>query len=278
MPASLLGPAGPAAERISGVIPDPREVLTRPASAPDVVVRYGPRNDQIADLRLPKSPGAPLVVVLHGGFWRNAWDRIHTRPMADGLVDAGFAVAIPEYARTGDGGGWPTTFDDVALAVHDLPAVIIAAVGDVVDPTRIVLAGHSAGGQLALWCASRRLPAGYVGVVALAPVADLAEAYRLGLDGGAVRELIGGGPDDLPDRYDQADPTRLPQPSLPVVAVHGTDDASVPSELSRRYAAHSGAALLLLDGIGHFELIDPRSAAWPMVLDAISGLATRPLR
>ena len=253
-----------------------RDVLTRPASAPDMVLRYGPRDDQVADVRLPTRTGAPLVVLLHGGFWRAAWDRTHTRPMADELAAAGFAVATPEYARTDGGGGWPTTFDDVALAVQVIPTRIAAAVGEAVDPAdRTVLVGHSAGGQLALWCASRPLPTDYAGVVALAPVADLTEADRLDLDTGAVRELLGAGPDEAPDRYAFADPCRLPAPPVPVVVVHGLDDTSVPPALSRRYATHAGAELRLLDGIGHFELIDPLSAAWPVVLDAIEGASTR---
>jgi acetyl esterase/lipase len=253
------------------VQPGSRDVLTRRASAPDVVLRYGPGKDHIADLRLPARSAAPLVVLLHGGFWRQAWDRTHLRPMADGLVAAGIAVAMPEYARTGGGGGWPTTFDGVASAVSALPTVIGSAVGDAVDTGgRITLAGHSAGGQLALWCASRALPTAYAGVIALAPVADLAEAYRLDLDAGAVRDLLGAGPDEAPDLYDQTDPCRLPPPTAPVVLLHGTDDASVPPELSRRYAAHSGASLRLIDGVGHFALIDPSSPAWPAVLDAIS--------
>lgn len=252
-----------------------RDVLTRPASPPDVVLRYGPRADQVADVRLPQRTTAPLVVLLHGGFWRAVWDRTHTRPMADALAAAGFAVATPEYARTGGGGGWPMTFDDVALAVQALPA-IVATVGMAVDPVAgTVLAGHSAGGQLALWCASRLLPVDYAGVVALAPVADLTEADRLDLDTGAVRELLGAGSDEAPDRFAYADPCRRPAPSVPVVVVHGLDDTTVPSSLSRRYATHAGAELHLLDGIGHFELIDPLSTAWPVVLDAIEKVARR---
>ncbi|HEY9377111.1 MAG TPA: alpha/beta hydrolase [Jiangellaceae bacterium] len=272
MPASLLGKSW----LIMGVVDDSREVLTRPAMPPDVILRYGPRDDQVVDVRLPRRTNAPLVVLLHGGFWRVAWDRVHLRPMADALATAGFAVAVPEYARTGGGGGWPVTFDDIALAVNVLPGLVAHTVGTAFDPTRIVLAGHSAGGQLALWCAGHGLPLEYVGVVALAPVADLAEAFRLDLDGGAVRELLGAGPDEVPDRYARTDPTRLPAPAVPVIVVHGSDDSAVPPQLSERYAMHTAAELRLLDGVGHFELIDPRSAAWPVVHDAIRGIAHRP--
>jgi acetyl esterase/lipase len=257
------------------VQPEQRDVLTRPASPPDLVLRYGGRDDQLVDLRLPQQTGAPLVILLHGGFWRVAWDRKHTRPMADGLAAAGFAVATPEYARTGDGGGWPSTFDDVAQAIAVLPALLTEAVGEAVDARTIVLAGHSAGGQLALWSASQGLAPEYLGVVALAPVADLTEAVRLDLDAGAVLVLLGGRPDQVPDLYERTDPCRLPPPSVPVVVVHGTEDAMVPPQLSRRYATYAGAHLRLLEGVGHFDLIDPRSAAWPAVPAAIESVARR---
>ena len=129
---------------------EPRAVLNRTGSPPDAEIRYGPGPGQIADLRLaPRRGRAALVVLLHGGFWRSEYDRTHVRPMADGLVAAGYAVATPEYSRTGAGGGWPSTFDDVGLAVRTLPDIV----GDSVDIGDVVLVGHSAGGPLALWCA-----------------------------------------------------------------------------------------------------------------------------
>jgi acetyl esterase/lipase len=249
---------------------DPREVLGRKASPPDAVVRYGDGAEQVADLRLPRRATGPLVVLLHGGFWRREYDRVHVRPMADGLVRAGYAVATPEYARTGAGGGWPSTFDDVALAVSRLPALIA---GTAAGTGPILLVGHSAGGQLALWSAATGLPPVYAGVLALAPVADLAEAFRLDLDGGAVADLLGGSPEEVPDRYAAADPCALPPAAIPVVLVHGSDDAQVPPDLSLRYAAHAPSAeLRILEGAEHFGLIDPLAAAWPAVIDAIRSV------
>jgi len=248
---------------------DPREVLNRTGSPPDAEIRYGPEPEQIADLRLPSRRG-PLaaVVLLHGGFWRSAYDRTHVRPMADGLVQAGYAVATPEYARTGARGGWPSTFDDVRLAVARLPELV----GDSVEIGDVVLVGHSAGGHLALWCAGLDLLDAYAGVVALAPVADLVAAFRLDLDGGAVRALLGGSPEQVPDRYDAADPSRLPVPTGRVVVLHGQEDAQVPVDGSVRYAARTSADLRVLPGVEHFGLIDPTSAAWPAVLTAVRSV------
>jgi acetyl esterase/lipase len=271
------------------------DILTRAARPPDQVLRYGPRHDQFADLRLPDwsetakkiSPGepeSPVVIFLHGGFWRAAYDRAHAGPLAQALAEAGFAVCAPEFRRTGEpGGGWPGTFDDVAAAVDALPAMVAEAAGGRAGPGRVVLAGHSAGGHLALWAAGRpRLPAGSpwhrdragaVGVVSLAGVCDLAAAARLRLGRGAAMDLMGGRPGKAADRYLAADPMGLVPTGLSVRLVHGAADDVVPARLSEDYAARAraagdDAACDLLDGCGHFEVIDPLSQAWPAVLAA----------
>ncbi len=266
-------------------MPDPRAVLTRPAPPPDVTVSYGGLPEQVADLRLPAAGPVdagprPLVVVVHGGFWRAEYDRLHTGPLAADLASRGFPVAQLEYRRTGQpGGGWPGTFDDVAAglgAVPRLAAEVARDRGVPVDPGPPVLVGHSAGGHLVLWYAATAA-ARVRGVLALAPVADLAEAYRLDLDTGAVAALLGGGPADVPDRYAAADPVRRPS-SIPTVIVHGDRDRHVPPEISRRYVraarADGGAVRLVeLSGVEHFGLIDPQSAAWPAVTEALRSLA-----
>lgn len=271
---------------------DPREVLTRTAPPPLLTVAYGDLPDQVADVWMPDGDGVrsvPLVVVVHGGFWRAEYDRRHARPQCAALAAAGYAVAAVEYRRIGAGGGWPATFDDVTLALDTVPALAAAAAPGV-DAGRVVHVGHSAGAHLAVWTASRhRLPAGSRwssterqprpdGVVSLAGVLDLGAADALDLDGGAVRALLGGDPAARPDRYAVADPLRLAPAGVPVVLLHGTDDPQVPPEFSRRYAVAAGPAATLteLPGIEHFGLIDPESAAWPAVLAAVAGLLRRP--
>jgi acetyl esterase/lipase len=282
------------------------DVLTRAARPPDQVLRYGPRPEQFADLRLPVwseaaenssarpaewRPEWPVVIFLHGGFWRAAFDRTHTGPLAEALASAGFAVCTPEYRRTGmAGGGWPGTFDDVAAAVDTLPGLVAAAAvaaGGRADLGRVVLAGHSAGGHLALWAAGRSvLPEGgrwagvaaVAGVVSLAGVCDLAACFRLGLGGDAAGALMGGGPDRYPDRYRAADPMGLVPTGIPARLVHGGADDLVPAGLSVAYAergrdAGDDVTCEVLAGCGHFEVIDPRSGAWGAVLAAFWGAA-----
>ena len=279
------------------------DVLSRPAPPPDLVISYGPGPEHVADVRLParagRTPGgaeragprpAPLVLFLHGGFWRAAYDRTHTGPLATALASAGFAVCVPEFRRTGQrGGGWPGTFEDVAAAVDTLPAMVREAAGaHPISDGPVLLGGHSAGGHLALWAASRHrlapdaswhAPEGQVrGVVALAAVSDMAACHALRLGQGAAGALLGGGPGQYPDRYRLTDPMRLLPVGCPVRLVHGSADDRVPCGMSRDYlgqarAAGDDAALDELPGAGHFEVIDPLSAWWPRVQAAFTALA-----
>jgi acetyl esterase/lipase len=270
------------------------DVLSRPAPPPDLVLTYGPGPEHVADVRLPPRavglPPAQLVIFLHGGFWRAAYDRTHTGPLATALAAEGFAVCVPEFRRTGQrGGGWPGTFDDVATAVDVLPALVREAAGrDMISDRPALLGGHSAGGHLALWAASRhrlppeaswRTPPGQArGVVALAAVSDLAACHALGLGQGAARALLGGGPGRHPGRYRLADPMQLLPVGCRVRLVHGSADDRVPCGMSRDYlaqarAAGDDAALDELPGAGHFDVIDPLSPWWPRVQAAFAGLA-----
>ncbi len=302
---------------------DPRDVLTRPAPPPDHTIRYGPGPEQIADIRLPgpASPGcglgssgcgpAPLILLLHGGFWRAAYDRTHLGPMATALAAAGYLVCIPEFRRVGQaGGGWPGTFDDVAAAVDTLPALVETFIHDGLDgrgrsggstgsgsstgsggsaPRQVLLAGHSAGGHLALWAAGRhRLAPGQPwraarsrplrGVVALAAVSDLVACHAGRLDDDAAAALLGGSPEQYPHRYTATNPASLVPLDTPLRAVHGTADDRVPCAMSRAFIACArdagdDAELSELPGTGHFEIIDPLSAAWPAVMSAFRSLA-----
>ncbi|GAA4012697.1 alpha/beta hydrolase [Allokutzneria multivorans] len=247
---------------------DSREVLTRPAPGPDSSVPYGEHPDHVADLWFPRGDGPfPVAVVIHGGFWRAEYDRVHARPMCAALRDAGYLVCAPEYRRTGAGGGWPGTLDDTEAWLEALPELL----GSRADTSRIGLIGHSAGGHLALWAATR---AEVKGVVSLAGVCDLELASRLRLDEDAVGTLLGGTPESVPDRYEVANPVRLTPTEVKTVLLHGDADDIVPVEASRTYAAQAGPLCELreLPGTGHFAVIDPLSSAWPAVLQALADV------
>lgn len=272
------------------------DVLTRSARPPDRTLRYGEGPEHVIDLRLPRESDGPqpLVVVVHGGFWRARYDRRHTGPQGDALAVAGYVVAVPEYRRVGQaGGGWPGTFDDTAAWSDTVVDRVCAELGDdTVDRDRVALVGHSAGGHLALWAASRHrlspsspwhraTPVPVRGVVSLAGVTDLALAAAMRLGDGAPQALLGGDPDAVPHRYAQADPAGLLPTGIRTVLLHGTLDETVPPAVSRAYAEAASAAgddarLVELPETGHLEVIDPLAAAWPSVLAAIDHLCTGP--
>jgi pimeloyl-ACP methyl ester carboxylesterase len=231
------------------------ELTALPAPPPDRVWHYGAHPSQVVDHYGPDA--GPRVTLLHGGYWRERFDRAYLRATADALAGHGFAVALAEYRRVGGGGEWPRMAEDVA-------AVVAGAWPD--DGRRQVLAGHSAGGQLALW-AAHRLPERVSGVLALGALADLATARRLGLSDGAVDALLGGEP------LESADPMALLPAARPAVLLHGTEDPDVPPELSRRYAAASGAVLRELPGAGHFAPLVPGTAGFGELLRALRELA-----
>jgi acetyl esterase/lipase len=254
---------------------DHADAMTRASAPPDVVLRYAEHDDGVIDVHLPPSRATgslPLVVLLHGGFWRAAYDRTIVRVMANALAATGLAVASPEYRRVGGkgdlAGGFPSTFDDVRTAMTALPA-LLEVVG--VRATSTTVTGHSAGGHLALWLANEDLPLDRV--VGLAPVADLRMAASEHFGADAALDLLGGLPEDVPERYAEADPAaRLERrPPCDVVVVHGTEDVQVPVRSSRALAArHAFIDYRELPGVEHFGLIDPRSDAWPHVVEAIT--------
>ena len=250
-------------------------------AAPGRRCRYGAHRCQSAELRLPRGPGPhPVVVTIHGGAWTAGWGKIVMRGLTGDLARRGWATWNIEYRRVGrdQGGGWPNTFADVALAMDHLTTLDAP-----LDLARVTLLGHSAGGHLALWAAGReRLPAGAPGAgpairpvaaIAQAGVADLATSYRETPGGGAVRALMGGSPDEFPDRYALADPIALVPVPMPVLLVHGTEDRTVSVRRSRNYAAAGRAAggqveLVELAGEDgrHRSHIDPDGAAWAVVV------------
>jgi acetyl esterase/lipase len=236
-----------------------RSILGRAAPAPDQGWSYGSASDQVADVYLPFPTRSPrrTVVLVHGGFWRPAYDRTHLRPLAAALAARGHRVLSLEYRRVP---GQPD------LATGDVRQAVSAIQADPGSPGRPCVIGHSAGGHLALWLAAQPGPA--VDVIALAPVADLAAAERLGLDGDAVRAFLGAEPHARPD----LDPVHLAPAGPGVALLHGASDSLVPLSQSRAYAeAHRGTRLTELPGVGHFELIDPAAQPWPTLLKLLDG-------
>jgi acetyl esterase/lipase len=240
-----------------------------------VISRYGSHRSQVVEVFEPEGEPRGAAVLLHGGFWRTTYDRHLMDELCRDLAARRWAVWNLEYRRLGDGGGWPATFEDVEAGIRAIRASnrVLLEPGSTSRrgsgaSNRVLLAplvaiGHSAGGHLALWAAARGL---VTHAVSQAGVTDLAEAARLGLSGGVVHELVPA------DAYPLASPAELLPLGVPQLLVHGEDDDTVPVGLSRTYHAAAVAAgdrvdLVTLPGVGHYEHLDPSSAAWRAVID-----------
>lgn len=253
----------------------------RPGSVTRVAYGGGPA--QFGYLALPKSPPLGTVVLIHGGAWSSRVDFRVMLPIARVLLGTGIATWTIEYRRLQDGGGWPNTFVDVAAAIDRLETLSdwdSSPEFDVVSH-RVAILGHSAGGHLAVWAASRRsdtpggTPAVPVrGAVSLSGVLDLTAAIRSSLSA-SVRSLVGGTPGTVPGHYRLADPSLLVPSRAPIWAIHARNDELVPPTQSIDYVAANRAAggeaqLVLVPGT-HNTIADPQYPSWPRIVSCIGS-------
>lgn len=251
---------------------------------------YGYLDDQFGDLRLPNSEGPhPVAIVIHGGYWKDEVKLDTIERFAESLTEHGIATWSIEHRRVGqEGGGWPGTFTDAALAVDYLPKLVEKAN---LDLTRVITIGHSSGGHMALWLAGRhRLPENselktqtttypLKGAISLAGVNDLAamkevlkiteKIYKKEFN--PVRDLLGGAPDEVPHRYEQASPIQLLPFDVRQVLIHGALDIAIPIGISQEYKRVAdrlgdNVKLVEIPSAEHFQLIHPKHEAWSIVL------------
>jgi acetyl esterase/lipase len=252
----------------------------------DARIQYGDGPLQFGDLRIPPERGPhPVAVFIHGGCWLAEYDISHSSKLTAALARNGIATWSLEYRRVGDeGGGWPGTFQDIGRGIDHLRSV---APEYHLDLDRVIVMGHSAGGHLALWAAARsRLPASAPvnstdpltvhGVLALAPAPDLEFLHEQQVCGHVIDKLMGGSPDQVPDRYSWGDPMQIAPDGVRQVLIVGKHDVAwTPTGL--RYlkgAKRRGDNIRLIEATesGHFEMIDPDSSTWPLVLEAAEAL------
>lgn len=306
MLAALTLAAAPAAHAQTGTPPSapaPRlmragDVDTIPLRSAGLRIAYGADSLQFGELRLPPNtaPGtrAPLAIIIHGGCWLSRYASVrNSAPLADALAASGVATWNVEYRRYDHpGGGWPGTFRDVADAADYVRTL---ASRYPVDTSRIVVAGHSAGGHLALWLATRHAldvtsplaggtPLPLRGVVSVGGIADLAEFYtreRATCGNPAVESLLGAAPDSVPARLRDASPReRLPL-GIPSVHVAGDRDFIAPVEVRDRFVAAARARgdsawVVTVPGDGHFEAMTPYKAAGRAVINAVRAMLALP--
>lgn len=266
------------------------DVLSLPVLHADHRIPYGPDASQFGDLWLPAAHGrapSPVVVFFHGGWWKSEYDLGYAGYLCDALRREGIAAWSVEYRRVGStGGGWPTTFQDAAAGFDH---IVTLAKTYPLDLSRVITVGHSAGGHLAFWIAGRHHiaedqalfppmpPVGLRGMVALAGAVDLRLTIDLSgyltfaHDRQEVYRLMGGRPEDQPDRYRAGNPGDLLPFQPPQILIQGTDDAQISPDLPGRWAANSRrsgshAEVIMVPGADHFDVVDPRRQAWNVVL------------
>ncbi len=256
---------------------------------PGLRIDYGPAPEQFGDLRVPSGAGPhPVVVVVHGGWWKTMNDLTYAGHLSNTLTADGFATWNIEYRRVGSpGGGYPNTLHDVTAALN---ALLALAPAYRLDLARIVVTGHSAGAHIAAWLAAKTRhreldifgpsPA-LIGAVPVAGPLDLERTSVLGITdatgGSPVHDFLGGTPRQFPERYALASPAQLLPTGIHVTAVHGSADAAVPVELSSTYvdaalAAGDPASLIVLPDVDHFAPFDPATEAGATVRRTIGTI------
>ena len=202
---------------------------TRARLASTSGIRYGERPREFFDY-FPAGRGAPLLLYIHGGYWRGG-QALDNHFVADAFVAAGIAVAVLNYdlcpqVKLGD---------IVAQVQRALPIVTAKLAAEGADPSRLVLAGHSAGAHLAamMLTPAWRSPVAVQGAVLVSGIYDVEPALST-----TVNADIRATTDDVP-RYS---PLRLPIAlAVPLVVTAGAAEPEGWREQSVSYAAHARA-------------------------------------
>lgn len=269
----------------------PDKVNALPSKPADVRSHYGSAPNQFGELRMPDGPGPhPVAVVIHGGCWLSGYaDLRNSDALADALRNEGIATWNIEYRCVDQpGGGWPGTFLDAGQATDHLRQL---AETHALDLNRVITTGHSAGGHLALWIASRgklapdsplRMPdpLPLLGTIVLGGPGDL-KRFTANADiecqQGIISRLMGGLPHEVPARYHDGSPVERLPIGIRQIFISSEHDWVVFPELGDEYTAKARAAgdqaeHIIVKNAGHHELMAPGSVTWPTVRDAVMGM------
>ena len=218
------------------------------------LIKYGDNPDQILEFYGESNQQRPTLLLIHGGYWRNLFDREHMRPLAVALAQQGYTVVLPEFRRVA--GEPETTLRDLAFAISTL------------EDSKLTLIGYSSGGHLAILLADKFV--NVKKVIGLAPVTDMVESQRLELGRGAVLEWLGCDAEQRPE----LDPMVRPPIKAETIFIHGDQDERVPLELSQKYQSEmkkhaKHVALEVLPGVSHFQMMDLPSATFTAILQSL---------
>lgn len=257
----------------------PKDIVRMPIQAPTAIFHYGKEKLQYGELRMPSGKGPfPLVIIIHGGCWLSqmATTKIMS-PLATAITKEGIATWSIEYRGVDvPGGRWPGTYNDANAGIQYINKI---AKKYNLDLNKVIILGHSAGGELALWEAAKtKLP--IRGVIDLSGPGNLPEFYPLqmhtcGAD--VVTQLMHGSPTQNPSNYKKGSPSELLPLGVKQILITGAEDIDVPSYLAQSYAQAAQKAgdtvqFIEVKNAAHFEMVSPSSTAWPVVNKAILEL------
>ncbi|CAF3072647.1 unnamed protein product [Rotaria sp. Silwood2] len=244
-----------------------------------VAYKYGPDPIQVIDCHLPKGPYASIVVLLiHGGFWKSIYNRSIEDAVGNDLLRFKIVVCNLDYRSIGNGGDYPNTFYDVANGTDLIRT--IAKEHDF-NSNRVIVVGHSAGGQLGGYMTGRfRLIPNQPGYSTnpLRPIAFVSQAGVNNMWDGAdqanetgsdaVISFLGGTYqiEKYPSQY-------LPL-EVPIQAITGSVDITVPISQTITFAEQAKSAgdnctRVIVEGEDHFVHLNISSKSWNRTLTFI---------
>lgn len=257
-----------------------RDILNEEVSEPTVQISYGSDSLQFGELWMPDNePPHTTVIMIHGGCWLSIYPGTELMSLiAEDLSKNGFAVWNIEYRRLGhEGGGYPGTFLDAA---HGADYIREIAKKYSLPLDRIIATGHSAGGHLAGWLASRKnisnksplyseYPVEIHGVISLAGINNLESYANYGsapCGNRTVEKLVsldlrGDG------AYADTSPAEMLPLGIPFIEVNAAFDSPVPPFFGYQFIqtakqAGDAARHVLFEHSGHFEMIHSETDEW----------------
>lgn len=244
--------------------------LTRERSSRRLDLRYGEHAKQTLDVFLSPQDRAPVLLFIHGGYWRSL-DKSDQSFLAASFVADGAMVVIPNYALCPE-----VTIETIALQLVDAVRWTVrnaALYGG--DASRLVVAGHSAGGHLAAMLLSCDWAG--VGLPAQAVSAAMAISGLFDLAPVAQTPFLQADLRLTPESVQRLSPVRFPPPAGPLYTLVGADESEEFRRQNRLlYKAWGESVVPVCEevaGTNHFtvlhELADPASRMHRLALELL---------
>ncbi|WP_434928426.1 alpha/beta hydrolase [Shewanella sp. HL-SH2] len=242
------------------------------------IIYYGNNSQQFAHLYLPKgTTNIAVVIVIHGGYWKDnhSLETYATSAIVEYLQDFDVAILNLEYRRMNAIGAninapWPATFKDVADGLDHLKVI---GAQHSLDLERVLLIGHSAGGHLATWAASRgniardselycASPLAIKRVIAISAILNLFAANEVDQPE-QINRLMGGEASTMHQRYLSCDPLSLNSKSINLTLVHGAQDTCVSINQTQQYCLYAKGKVnqVIMAEADHFSML-PHEGQW----------------